>query len=78
MLVMLIGGTNDRRMVSISDGDTFIIVPKRHAGFQSVIGDLGNERYVCQEVVGSNGVSRSFFVIEGGDVIDILLSSYSG
>lgn len=78
MLVMLIGGTNDRQTVSISDGDAFISVPKRHAGFQSVVGDLGHERYVCQEVIGANGASRSFFVIEGGDVIDILLRSYSG
>ncbi|NWD81548.1 hypothetical protein HX891_14285 [Pseudomonas reactans] len=78
MLVMLIGGTNDRQTVNISDGDTFISVPKRHTGFQSVIGDLGSERYICQEVIGANGASRPFFVIEGGDAIDILLRSYIG
>lgn len=78
MLVMLIGGTNDRQTVNISDGDTFISVPKHHAGFQSVVGDLGHERYICQEVIGANGASWSFFVIEGGDAIDILQRSYSG
>ena len=78
MLVTLIGGTNDRRTVNILDGDMFISVPKLHAGFQSVVGDLGHERYVCQEVIGANGVSRSLFVIEGGDAIDILLRPYSG
>lgn len=78
MLVTLIGGTNDRQAVNISDGDTSVSVPKRHTGFQSVVGDLGHERYICQEVIGANGTSWSFFVIEGGDAIDILQRSYSG
>ncbi|WP_421557781.1 hypothetical protein [Pseudomonas canadensis] len=78
MLVMLIGGTNDKKLESISGVDTFISVPRRHAGFQSVVGDLGHERYVPQEIIDANGESRLFFVIEGGDVIDILLNAYRG
>ncbi|PIB40695.1 hypothetical protein AOA59_27090 [Pseudomonas sp. 2822-15] len=78
MLVKLIGGTNDRQTVDILDGDTSISVPKRHTGFQRVVGDLGHERYICQEVIGANGASWSFFVIEGGDALDILQRSYGG
>ncbi|WP_054064860.1 hypothetical protein [Pseudomonas asplenii] len=79
MEVLLIGGTNGRRWVNISDGDTFIDAPKLRTGFQTAVGgDLGSERYVRQEVAGANGKTRSFFVIEGGDVIDLLFEFYRG